>query len=136
MFTFLNLLAVVEGPRGGSSRTSGTTSGGSGGSITNPVLGDLGNLTGQEFFAKFVPSAVGIGFMIGVVIFFFVLLIGAIQWISSGGEKQAVENAKAKITNAVIGLLVLFSLFAIIKLVETFFGFDILTLDIGPLKIQ
>ena len=104
--------------------------------ITNPVIGDLNSLTGEGFFQKFIPSAIGLGFVIGVIIFFFVLLLGAIQWISSGGDKAAVEAARSKLSSAIIGLVVLFSIFAIIKLIEEFFGLSILTLDIGPLKIQ
>lgn len=107
------------------------------GTIKNPLLGDsLNALTGEQFFAKLIPNAVGLGFVVGVIIFFFVMLLGAIQWIISGGDKQAVDAAKGKITNAVIGIVVLFSIFAIIKIIEGFFGFDILTLDIGPLKIE
>lgn len=109
-----------------------------GGTISNPVLSDnLKALSGEEFFQKFIPAAIGLGFLIGVIIFFFVMILGAIQWISSGGDKAAVDAAKGKITNAIIGLVVLFSLIAIIRLIETFFGgLNILTLDIGPLKIE
>lgn len=107
------------------------------GTIKNPILGDnLNSLTGIQFFNKLLPSVIGLGFVIGVIIFFFILLLGAIQWILSGGDKTAVDAARGKLTNAIIGLVILFSIFAIIKLVESFFGFNILTLDIGPLKIE
>jgi len=105
-------------------------------SITNPVLGNLGNLSGSEFFAKVIPTAVGLGLVIGVLVFLFMLITGAIQWISSGGDKQALESARGKITNALIGLIILFAAFAIIQVIERFFGINILTLDIGPLVIQ
>lgn len=110
----------------------------SGNSITNPVLGDtLQGLTGEQFLQKLIPSIVGLIITVGVVVFFFMLLFGAIQWISSGGDKQAVESARGRISNALIGLVVLFSTFAIVKLIEALFpGLNILTLDIGPLKIQ
>jgi len=105
--------------------------------IANPLVGDrLAGLTGLEFFQKFLPALFGIGFVIGVIVFFFVMVIGAIQWIASGGDKSAIEGARGKILNAIIGILVLFSVFAIIKVLEDFFGIKILTLDIGPLKIE
>jgi hypothetical protein len=104
-------------------------------SIGNPALGGLGNNTGVSFFQKLIPSLIGLGFAAGMLLFFFMLLIGAIQWISSGGDKGNVEAARGRISNALIGIIVLFSIFAIIKLVEAFFGVNILTLDIGPLKI-
>lgn len=105
--------------------------------ITNPALGDtLKNLSGESFLAKFFPSLVGLIMVVGVVIFFFMMLIGAIQWIFSGGDKGALEGARGRITNALIGLVIFFSVFAIIKLIEVFFDTNILTIDIGPLKIQ
>ena len=104
--------------------------------ITNPALGSLTNQTGVSFFQSLLPRIVTIGLIAGVLIFFFTLVMGAIQWISSGGDKQALEGARGKISNALIGLVILFAAFAIIKLIERFFGISILTLDIGKLVIQ
>jgi len=106
--------------------------------ITNPALGGLGSggTTGVSFFQKFVPAVVTFAFIIGSLIFLFIFITGAIQWISSGGDKQALEGARGKITNALVGLVILFATFAVIKLIETFFGIPILTLDIGGLVIQ
>lgn len=105
--------------------------------VTNPALSpDLQNKTGAEFLQAFIPSLVGFILLIGAIIFFFMILIGAIRWTASGGDKAAVESAKGTITNALIGLFLVFSVFAVVKLLELFFGINILTLDIGVLKIQ
>ncbi|PIZ46869.1 hypothetical protein COY29_05910 [Candidatus Woesebacteria bacterium CG_4_10_14_0_2_um_filter_39_14] len=115
--------------------TPGDGGGGSAG-INNPVLGPkLQGKTGLQFFQTFLPHLLTIGLIIGVLFFFFIIIIGAIQWISSGGDKNALEEAKHKITNAIIGVVILFSIFAILKLIENFFGISILTLDIGSLAI-
>lgn len=106
------------------------------GSIVNPALGDLGKETGLSFFQKLIPALVNILLVGGAVIFFFVLVTGAIQWISSGGDKQAIESARSKISNALIGIVILFAVFAIARLIEYFFGVSILTLDIGNLIIR
>lgn len=98
--------------------------------ITNPALGDLNKNTGVGFFQKLIPSFIGIAFVVGVLVFFFMLLIGAIQWMSSGGDKTAVENARGRLASALIGIIILFSVYAIIQLVETFFKINILTLDL------
>lgn len=110
--------------------------GNSGGVITNPVLGNLGRLSGEEFFKRFFPAAVGMAFVIGSLIFLFNIIIGSIQWISSGNDKQNLETARQKITNSFWGIIVLFASLAIIKVIEDFFHVDILAIDIGPLKIQ
>lgn len=104
--------------------------------ITNPVLGPLTNQSGISFFQKLITSLVTLGLIVGALIFFFTLVMGAIQWISSGGDKQALESARGKITNALVGIVILFAVFAIVKLIEYFFGISILTLDISKLIIQ
>ena len=90
----------------------------------------------MEFFNDLLPRLIGLSFVIGIVIFLFFMVLGAIQWIISGGDKAALEGAKGKITNAIIGIVILFSIFAILKIVEDFFGIDILSLELGPLVIE
>ena len=107
--------------------------------INNPVLGDLNannNTGGLPFFQKFIPGLISLSFVAGSIIFFFMLVAGAVKWISSSGDKGALESARGTITNAVIGIVILFSLYAVINLVEVFFGIKILTLDIASLVIQ
>lgn len=108
--------------------------------ITNPIFGP--GLQGvyssgpTSFLSTFIPNFIGLVFVIGVLIFFFMFIWGAIQWISSGGDKQALEAARGRITSAVIGIVILLAAFALLNIVETFFGINILTIDIGPLVIQ
>lgn len=104
--------------------------------ITNPVLGPLSNKTGIEFFQSFIPGLIGLGFVLGVIVFFFMLIMGAIKWITAGSDKQSLEDAKSRLTNAIIGIVILFSLFAVLDLIHVFFNITIMTLDIGPLVIQ
>lgn len=103
------------------------------GAITNPALGPLGSETGKTFFQKFIPAAVTVIFVIGILIFFFMLIFGAIKWISSAGDKTALEGARGTITSALVGLVILFAAFAIIKLIQTFFGISILNLTLPTL---
>ncbi len=104
--------------------------------INNPALGNLSNCDSVFFFSQLIQGLIGLAFVVGSVLFFFMLLIGAIQWITSGGDKGAVEAARGRVTQALIGIVVLFSVFAIIKLIEGFFGINILLIDIGPLIIK
>ncbi len=90
----------------------------------------------SKFIEVFVPNLVGLLYVFGALSFFFMLLWGAVSFILSGGDKAHIETAKARITNAFVGFILLIGSFAIIKLIETFFGIDILLIDIGPLVIQ
>jgi hypothetical protein len=102
--------------------------------IENPVGPKFES--GTSFFQSFIPALIGTGFVLGVLFFFFYMMIGAIQWITSGGDKTALEGARGKITSAIVGVIILLSLFALLKIIEDFFGINILTLDIGPLVIE
>ncbi|MDP2684650.1 MAG: hypothetical protein Q8P20_06450 [bacterium] len=110
------------------------------GKISNPAIGNtlnqmLLNLP-EFFFSDLISRTVGLLFVVGSLAFFFMLLWGAVSWILSGGDKAGLENAKGRITNAIVGFVLLIGTFAIVKLIETFFGIDILSIDIGPLVIQ
>lgn len=90
--------------------------------IKNPTIGALGLTSGTTFFQGFFGKLISLALVTGSIIFIFMLIIGGIQWISSGGDKGAVEQAKGKVTNALVGIVVLFSVFAIVLFVEAFFG--------------
>ena len=106
------------------------------GPIRNPGLStNLQALNGSEFVSRFFPMLVTIFFVIGAIIFVFVFLLGAIQWINAGGDKGKLESAKDKITQAIIGIFVLLSVFAIINLVEIFFDTDLTYFDINNIKL-
>ncbi|NCN45610.1 MAG: hypothetical protein COU63_03685 [Candidatus Pacebacteria bacterium CG10_big_fil_rev_8_21_14_0_10_36_11] len=110
--------------------------------LTNPVIGDsLGSdadkanegTTFAEYFIFFWNALISIG-AIMVLIFF---IWGALEWISSGGDKGKVENARNRITQAFIGLVVLVGSYVIIGFVsEIFFGesFNVLQINIPEPK--
>jgi len=81
-----------------------------------------------------VSGLITLALIVAAVIFFFMLLIGGVQWIMSGGDKQNVENARNRITNALIGLVIVFAAWAIGALMETFFGVNIFSLTLPSLK--
>lgn len=104
--------------------------------IKNPALGTLQTKSGVVFFKSLLPSLAGIAFVIGSLVFFFIMILGAIEWISSGGDKARLEGARGKITNALTGFIILLVIFAIAKVIENFFKINILILDIEPLIIR
>ena len=86
--------------------------------IKNPVTGNLGNdadkaSRGETFLGYFVMlwrTTMTIGAIIVIVQFIW----GAVDWISSGGDKGKIESARNKITQAIIGLIILVSSFTIL----------------------
>jgi len=84
----------------------------------------LGDLTIPEIVAAFIRLTV----VVAAIIFFFILVIGGIRWIASGGDKAQTETARAQITSALIGLVIVFAAWAIVALINTFFGINIFSL--------
>lgn len=62
--------------------------------------------------------------MLSTLLVFGQLIIGGIGWITSGGDKGKVEEARNKIVNAVIGLIIVASSYAILQLALNFLGFQ------------
>lgn len=52
------------------------------------------------------------------------LAIGGIQYMSSGGDKVAVESARGRITSAVTGLVIVFGAWLVIKVICTMLGVE------------
>jgi thiamine transporter ThiT len=105
--------------------------------INNPVLGpDLQALNGTTFVQKLVPATITFGLVIGILIFFFNLIIGGVMWINSGGDKGQTEAAKSKVTNALIGIVVLFLAFVVLQIAGAFLGTDLTSFNLNSLKIK
>lgn len=57
------------------------------------------------------------------IIFVFMIIISALQWIMSGGDKEAVGKARGRLTWAVIGIVFLALAFVIISVIGQITGF-------------
>lgn len=80
--------------------------------------------------ANLISAVIIIILVIAALVFLFMLVLGGIKYITSGGDKGATESARSQITAALIGLVIVFAAWAIINLVSVFFGIDILQLNI------
>ncbi|GMR03306.1 MAG: hypothetical protein BMS9Abin21_139 [Thermodesulfovibrionia bacterium] len=89
---------------------------------------NLGDVT----FGSIVAALIVLVLVIAAIVFFFMLVIGGIRWITSGGDKTQTESARNSITAALVGLVIVFAAWAIINLINTFFGINILQLNIAP----
>lgn len=73
-------------------------------------------------FISRVISAIII--MAGIAAFLYMIL-GGVKWITSGGEKDKITDARDKVTQAIVGLAVVAAAWAIFRLVDYFFGIGI-----------
>jgi len=77
-----------------------------------------------------VSGAISLVMLVVALVFFFILIMGGLRWVMSEGDQKAVESARGQITNALIGLAIVFAAFAIMKLIETVFGISLFKLQI------
>ncbi len=80
--------------------------------------------------SNYLNAIITFVFIIGFLVFFFMLIFGGVQWITSGGDKQGTQSARGRLTAALIGLAILAFSWAIITLAENFFGINILNFAI------
>jgi hypothetical protein len=73
-------------------------------------------------FSTFLSSAIGIMTIIAIIWFIFLFITGAISYMTSGGDKAAIEGAKKRIVNGVIGLVIVIISLFIIKLIGYLLG--------------
>jgi len=106
--------------------------------ITNRGIPDLsrrfsGTGSGVAFLGALLRLTISIIFIVGSLYFLFQLLTGGVAWIGSGGDKGKLDEARSKLFNAGIGLVLLFSGFAIITLIQNVFGVSLLMFNIPTL---
>jgi hypothetical protein len=73
-----------------------------------------------------ISAAVGMLMILAALLAFFFLILGGIQWITSGGDKAGMEAARNKITHAIVGLIIVGAAWAIMTLVQNFLGVSII----------
>ena len=91
-------------------------------------FGPLGNPTGTGIntFNTFLSSVIGLMTLIAFIWFTFTLITGAIGIMNAGGDKAAIEAARKKITNGIVGVVIVISSIFILSLIGTIFGIPFL----------
>jgi hypothetical protein len=106
--------------------------------ITNPVLpkviGNAGK-DGGTAIGVLVGNLVSGIMIIAFLLAFFILLSGGISWITAGGDKAQLENARNKIMNAIVGLIIIASIWAIMSILGPFLGLTFPNLPIPTIQI-
>ena len=105
----------------------------------NKLLAQIGTINppsgtvtiGEEDPTAFVGGFIQAGLQLLIIVAFIVTLLWTIfagfRFLTSGGDPKNTGQAWSQIYYGLIGMLVVLSSFAIIKLVETFFGISIIS---------
>ncbi len=92
--------------------------------ITNPVLNQSENISGNPtgYVNNVIQSIISIFMIVGTVYFIWHFVMAAYHMISSNGDPKKWEESQKAILYSFVGIIVIFSLFAILKLVGTVTG--------------
>jgi len=85
------------------------------------------NVLPRTTIPNIITAAIRLLIVAAFTIAFIFLIFGGIKWITAGGDKNGVESARNMVTAALVGLVIVLASFAIIRLVESFFGLRIIT---------
>lgn len=98
--------------------------------ICNPVLepilggcnGEEGGIALAELMARLFRTVMIVG---GIALLLY-LAWGGLSWVTAGGDKGKLDEAKTRITNAIMGMAVLVASVAVAIFLQYTFGFDLL----------
>jgi hypothetical protein len=88
--------------------------------------GQNGAITALKYITNIVSAVIGIMTIGGIIWFMIQLLTGGLNWITSAGEKAKLEEARNRLTHAMIGLIIVIAGWSILALFSQFFGFNLL----------
>lgn len=96
--------------------------------VDNITVNNISNqgIAANESLQTIVRNTFTIVIVIAVLLVVGYLVYGAINWITSGGDKEKVKSARGGIINALIGLAILALAFFIVNLVGRIVGIDVL----------
>lgn len=77
-------------------------------------------------FNNIISSIIAVMTVIAAIWFVFVFITGAIAWIGSGGDKAALESAKKRMINGLIGIIVVVAALFVIEILGNVIGLTIL----------
>lgn len=75
-------------------------------------------------FAAWLNAVLSVVLVVAALLVLLNLIWGGFEWLTSGGDKGKTENARKRITSAVIGIVIVAASYAILGLVVRFLGFS------------
>lgn len=87
-----------------------------------PQIGNIG--FGAAGISNLLNKIIQLIYMGASVVFLFMIIFSAFQWITSGGDKEKVGQARARLTHAIIGITLLALAFVIARIIGGITGFN------------
>ncbi|MDD4026808.1 MAG: hypothetical protein PHO75_01300 [Candidatus Shapirobacteria bacterium] len=101
--------------------------------VNNPVLKNQNisnNSTG--YMNSVIQSLISVLFIFGLIYFVYHFILAGYKMISSQGDPKKYEEAQHALLYSLIGIAIIFSVFALLRLIGNLFGID----GLGKLEIN
>lgn len=104
------------------------------GASVNPCdnIGTFQGLCGLQAdrLGSIIGAVVTFLLIVVAIISLFYLIYGGLRWVTSGGDKGKVDEARKTVIAAIVGLVIAFLAFFIINVVLSFFGLSLNNLQL------
>lgn len=80
----------------------------------------------MTIFNRIISGTIGLMTVIAGIWFIFSFIMGAIGFLTAGGNQENIQKATQKLTQSLIGLVIVVAAYAIISLMGNILGLDIL----------
>lgn len=97
------------------------------------AAGAAGGTTGLEAVTRTISAIVGFMTIAAGIWFIFQFLVGGFFWMTSAGDKAKLHEARERLTNAFVGLLIVVASWAILALVSQFTGVNFIISNPGEI---
>ncbi len=90
------------------------------------IQSQVATISPVQSLGKLIEMGAGAVLVVGTLAVLFYLLLGGLNWITAGGDKGKIESARNRITQSIIGLLVLVGTVAISLFISSLLGINLL----------
>lgn len=102
--------------------------------IENPLLDNSQDINAnpQTYINSAIQTIITIFFIFGLIYFVYHFILAGYKMISSQGDPKKYEEAQHALLYSIIGIIIIFSVFALLKVVGYIFGID----GLGTLQVS
>lgn len=86
----------------------------------------IGTITSDDApgIDQIITGVIQLALVAAGLLFFAMLIIGGLRYLTAGGDEKAVQEARRSLTNAFIGLIIIVAAFLIAELLFAVFGLE------------
>jgi hypothetical protein len=90
-------------------------------SVIQPTVGVIGDLGVPDNPNLIISGLIQLAIATAGLLFFFMLIVGGLKYLSAGGDEKATAAARSTLTQAFIGLIIVIAAFVLTQLLFTIF---------------